>query len=70
MNKLIAGALLLLAGCAGPEYVYCSGKGSVTLQGFYGGGITLDCPQPMTLYKGALPPQILPVAPGTPVAPK
>ena len=64
MNKLIAGALLLLAGCAGPEYVYCSGKG------FYGGGITLDCPQPMTLYKGALPPQILPVAPGTPVAPK
>ena len=45
----------LLVGCSS-QYVLCVGKGSITSQGLYGGGITVDCPPPgLEFYSGKTP---------------
>jgi hypothetical protein len=64
----------LTAGClsTAPEYVYCNGKGTMSVQGLYGGGIMVDCsatPNGMLFYTGKLPPTVVPVPPSTPLAP-
>jgi len=50
-----------LAACSTPQYMLCAGKGTVTLQGIYGGGLTIDCPPPgMEFYSGNVPPNTVP----------
>jgi hypothetical protein len=43
--------------------VYCRGQGSITLQGIYGGGVTVKCGtegEDVMFYQGPKPPQIQP----------
>lgn len=66
LELLAIGALAIpffLSACAGPEYVYCRGQGSITLQGIYGGGVTVKCGtegEDVMFYQGPKPPQIQP----------